>query len=83
MAYHQRKIQKGQYGTISKLKEEIEEYEDAVEQNCVIMAQLELSDIFGALQALAEKYDLTMSDLKVMSDITKSSFRDGTRITKE
>lgn len=80
MPYHKRIIQKGELGKISKIKEELEEYEDAVEQHNYIMQQLELSDLYGALESLAENlYNLTMEDLKIMSDTTKSAFKDGTR----
>lgn len=43
------------------------------------MQELELADIYGALEALAKTHDLTMKDLKIMSDITKGAFKDGTR----
>ena len=36
---------------------------------------MELSDIYGALEAIAEKYQLTMDDLKKMSDSTKRAFK--------
>jgi hypothetical protein len=79
MGYHKRKIQKGELGKISKIIEEIEELEDAEEQNCKIMAQVELADIYGALEEYAKTYNLTMDDLKSMSDITKRAFNDGSR----
>lgn len=79
MGYHLRKIKKGILGDISKVKEEIEEYEDSLEQSSSIMADLELSDIYGALEELAIKRGLTMLDLKITSDITKRVFKDGTR----
>ena len=59
--------------------EELEEYMDAVDQHCKIMAMHELSDVYGALEALAEKHSLTMEDLKSMSDITKRAFKNGRR----
>ena len=34
MAYHKRKIKKGQFGEFSKIEEEIEELFDAVDQEC-------------------------------------------------
>ncbi len=79
MGYHNRKITKGILGTISKVKEEIEEFEDAQEQKNKILQIVELSDIYGALEKLAEQYYLTMDDLKKMSDKTKSAFMDGDR----
>jgi len=73
--YHKRKIQKGIYGNISKVTEEVSEYIDAHEQGIRIMEMMELSDIYGALEAIAEKYQLTMDDLKKMSDSTKRAFK--------
>lgn len=77
--YHLTKIKKGEIGDISKVLEECHEYIDAKNQNCKIMETLELSDIYGALELLAETYNLSMSDLKTMSDITKRAFKEGKR----
>lgn len=61
--YHKSKIKKGTLGTISKVQEEIDEYVDAKQQGIRIMEQLELADIYGALEELARmEYDLTMDD---------------------
>lgn len=79
MGYHIRTINKGTLGTISKVREEVEEFIDASEQKCRIMEEIELSDLYGALEALAATYNLTMEDLKTMSDITKRAFTDGSR----
>lgn len=79
MGYHKKQIPKGVMGKSSKVMEELLEYDDAIEQGCTIMAQLELSDIYGALESLAASYKLTMDDLRLMSDITKSAFEDGSR----
>jgi len=81
MGYHKTKIEKGELGFISKVQEEIDEFKDAIEQDNKIMAMLELSDIYGALEELAIKYKLSMTDLKTMSDATKSAFKDGSRKT--
>ena len=62
--YHKRTIFKGFYGDISKVSEEVDEYCDAREQGIKIMEILELSDIYGALEAVTELYQLTMEDLK-------------------
>jgi phosphoribosyl-ATP pyrophosphohydrolase len=77
--YHKRLISKAPYGTAAKVVEEIDEYLDAMEQGCKIMAMHELSDAYGALEALADKHSLTMDDLKTMSDITKRAFINGRR----
>lgn len=79
MGYHIAKIEKGVYGTIDKVKEEVEEFIDARNQSCLIMMHVELSDIYGALEALSKNYGLSMEDLKSMSDITKRAFTDGSR----
>lgn len=79
MGYHKRTIIKGDIGDISKVQEEVEEFLDAKEQKCIIMEQLELADIYGALEFLASTYQLTMDDLKKMSDLTKSAFKEGSR----
>lgn len=79
IGYHLKEINKGQLGNVSKLKEEIEEFEDALVQDCKLMAMVELSDIYGALEALAETYNLTMQDLAIFSDITKRAFINGVR----
>ena len=80
MSYHLKKIKKGELGKISKVQEEVDEYKDAIKQNCKIMAELELADIYGALEAVAESHNLTMKDLKKMSNLTKRAFKSGSRI---
>jgi len=79
IGYHTREIIKGKYGEPSKIKEELEEYEDAIQSGIVIMAMWELSDIYGALEGLAKKHNLTMDDLKAMSDKNKLLFTSGVR----
>ena len=79
MGYHIRHINKGTLGQVSKLQEELEELVDAEEQGIRIMAMCELADIYGALQAVADKYGLTMADLKSMADATARAFKDGSR----
>lgn len=79
MGYHLRKIEKRKVGTIEKILEEVEEYQDAMEQGCEIMALVELSDIYGALQLVVEKHNKTMDDLKSMATVTRRAFEDGSR----
>lgn len=79
MGYHKNNIPKGTLGEISKVQEEVFEFVDAKKQGIKIMEMLELSDIYGALEALAETYGLTMEDLKKMSERTKDSFKTGER----
>jgi len=73
MNFHKRNIKKGEYGRVSKIQEEVLEYIDSMEQESKIMASLELADIYGALQGLAKSHNLSMSDLKIMSDITQKA----------
>lgn len=78
--YHLQKIDKGILGDFSKIREELEEAMDAQAQDCVIMELVELSDMYGAIEAyLQHRYNMTMNDLKIMSDITKRAFKNGRR----
>lgn len=77
--YHVSTIQKGVYGELSKIREELDEAVDAEAQGSSIMLLVELSDLYGALEAVAEKHSMKMDDLKSMSDITKRAFRSGAR----
>lgn len=81
MGYHVRSIKKGQTGEISKIREEVDELEDAVEQGTTLMALLELSDIIGAITLYLEKHhpSLSVYDLIKMADRTRSAFEDGSR----
>lgn len=56
--YHLKHIQKGILGEFSKVEEEFEEFEDALEQNNPIMVIVELVDMYGAIQKYREKYQL-------------------------
>lgn len=78
--YHLKEIKKGEVGEVSKIREELEEIEDAMEQNCKIMVLAECSDLLGALESFVDKhFNMSLNDLKVMSDITKRAFRSGRR----
>jgi hypothetical protein len=80
MGYHKTKISQGEYGKFSKVVEEFEELQDAKNQNCKILELVELSDLYGAIEAYVKnKYNMNMSDIKQMSDLTKQSFKDGDR----
>ena len=79
MGYHNTKIKKGVLGESSKIQEELDELKDAEKQKCKILAHVELSDIYGALEACAENHGLTMADLKQMADLTKRAFKSGSR----
>ena len=79
MGYHKKPIPKGEYGDISKVKEEVEEYIDATEQGVIIMQLTELADIYGALEAVARNHNLLMEDLRRMNELTKEAFEEGRR----
>ena len=78
--YHVRQIEKGVLGDISKIREELNELEDAVEQGVLIMAAVELSDLLGAIEAYAAKYHgLSLSDIIKMKEVTERAFLSGRR----
>ena len=79
MGYHKAKIQKGVIGEFSKIKEEFDELSDAEEQKCKGLIICELSDLIGAIEEYAKKFNLTLEDLKQFSDMTKSAFKEGIR----
>lgn len=78
--YHLATINRGKKGEISKIREELEELEDAIAQDCKIMAAVELSDLYGAMELFAKKHlNLKMEDVKKMSKITQRAFINGKR----
>lgn len=79
MGYHLKEIKKGTFGEFSKIREEMEELLDAHEQKAIILQLVELSDLFGAVEAYLENYNLTLNDIIAMKDRTKSAFQSGDR----
>jgi hypothetical protein len=81
MGYHKAIITKGTIGEISKIQEELDELKDAEDQGVVLMAQIELSDLYGSIEAYLEKHypTITMDDLKKMSNLTRAAFKSGER----
>lgn len=79
--YHMTDIRKGILGEASKILEEAQEFMDAVEQDVSIMALVELSDLYGAIQHYLQKYhpSVTMDDLGNFSFVTKRAFKNGIR----
>lgn len=75
--WHKREITRGVYGEFSKVLEEVEEAEDALEQNNKLMYLIELSDIVGAIEGIVENYGLTLEELITFSDKVKESKRNG------
>lgn len=83
MGYHLRKIEtQGVFGETSKIREELEELEEAFEQGNRILALCELSDLYGALEGVANKLGLPIEDVAVMSAATKRAFLEGERTPK-
>jgi hypothetical protein len=79
--YHEAEIKRGVLGDASKIREEFEEFWDAHSRAMLIMALVELSDLYGAMEAYLMRYHpyLSMKDVAKMSDSTKKAFEDGTR----
>ena len=68
MGFHNRTITKGEYGQLSKIREELEEAEDAQDQGIDLIVILELADILGAVQGVASRYGITLDQLRAYSD---------------
>jgi len=79
MGYHKRKIKKGKLGEFSKIKEEFKEFEDAYEQEDVILQLCELSDMIGAIELYVDKFNLSLDDIISFSNKTKEAFKEKKR----
>ncbi len=80
MGYHLNdNIEKGVVGEFSKIEEEFQELKDAHEQGDKILIACELSDLVGAIEEYAKKFNLTIDDLVKFSNKTKSAFKEGKR----
>ena len=79
--YHISDIPKGNFGSSSKIMEEVLELQDAEKQGCKVMALCELSDIYGAMVGYLNAHypDLTMEDIALMAKITQRAFESGHR----
>ncbi len=79
--YHLTPIAKGVVGEASKIREELEELEDAIEQGVKVMAMVELSDLIGAIDLYLKKHapDISLDDLIRMNNVTQRAFRNGSR----
>lgn len=82
MGYHKAVIKKGAFGEVSKIQEELDELKDSLEQGAKLMALIELSDMYGAMEGFLEKYfpSVTMEDVVKMSNLTRQAFKDGSRV---
>lgn len=80
MGYHTKEIERGQFGEFSKIEEETEELKDAHNQNNPVMELIELCDLIGAIEGYTtSKYNITLEQLIIMKDRTKSAFEEGIR----
>lgn len=79
MGYHKTNITRGELGKFSKIREEFEELQDALNQDNKVLAICELADLIGAIEAYGETFNLSLTDLIQMKDSTKSAFLDGSR----
>lgn len=81
IGYHVVEIQKGILGEISKIQEELDELSDAMNQDCKVMALIELADMLGAMDAFLKTHfsGFNINDLIKMSNITKRAFENGLR----
>ena len=81
MGYHTREFEKGVYGEPSKIKEELEEFLDACDQNAKLLILCELADMYGAMSGYVEKHfpGMTMADIEIMAKMTTSAFKEGKR----
>jgi hypothetical protein len=79
--YHITPIEKGIYGEISKILEEVQELSDAKLQCNEVMILVELADLYGAMEAylLQHHPSISMQDLQKMSEATKRAFQNGHR----
>jgi phosphoribosyl-ATP pyrophosphohydrolase len=79
VGYHNKAIEKSEYGTFKKIREEFLELEDATEQNNKILAINELSDLIGAIEGYANSLSISLDDLIQMKELTKRAFENGVR----
>lgn len=79
--YHLRPIAKGQLGETSKIQEELDELVEAQEQGVRIMAECELADLYGSIEAFLQRHHphLSMEDLRDMARVTRRAFETGRR----
>lgn len=79
--YHIHQITRGNYGYLSKIREELDEAFDAELQGCKLMCLIELSDMIGAVEGYLEKFHpgTSLQDLIDMKNVTRRAFKNGIR----
>ena len=83
--YHIKDIFPGKFGEVGKIQEELEELKDAMEQGIKLMALMEVSDLYGAIEGFLEKHfpGVSMDDIRCMSYVTQRAFKNGFRQAKK
>ena len=83
MSYHLKPIlTQGVFGQPSKIREELEELEEALDQPNRLLALCELADLYGALEEVAVNLGTNMEELKKMAEATRRAFLSGARQSK-
>lgn len=82
MSYHVSDIPNGVFGQFSKIREEFLEAEDAYAQHNPLMVLQELSDLLGAIDAYAHKFNMDIAALMKMTNATTRAFESGHRKPK-
>lgn len=83
--YHIADIIRGKFGDFSKIIEEVNEAQDAIDQNNKIMVLVELSDIIAAIKGYLDKNfpGITIDDLVIMAATTDRAFKNGHRRSRD
>jgi phosphoribosyl-ATP pyrophosphohydrolase len=71
------------YGKFSKIKEEFEELQDAVDQGNKILTMVEIADLYGAIEGYVIAQGIEMKDVVEFSNATKAMFWEGIRLAKK
>ena len=70
--YHTKKIAKGKVGEFSKITEEYQELQDAIDQKDKVLQICELTDLVGAIELFSlENFNLSIYDLVKFSHKTQ------------
>lgn len=77
MGYHMKEISKGKLGEFSKIEEEFLEFEDSINQSCILMAILELSDLLGAIEAYFLKENKESLFKTILKNTNSSKSQEG------
>lgn len=67
--FHKVEIQRGVYGELSKIQEELDEAKDAEAQGQDLMLLIELADIVGAVEGVAKKYGMSLEQLSTFAKL--------------